>query len=184
MPPIGREPLRPRYKQAVFTAASTRSISRSGEASTAWPESSWPLLPSGKLNALSSAASATTAANKPATVRLFITIAANRDCDGDAFLASPTVVTALSSSRGGRNDKNRSVGGRREAPVAWAPVRNARLPPESAIGADLLDLVRRCQGGDPEAWRAFLSPLQDIGRRALRSFRLPPPTRTTSSPKC
>ena len=49
---------------------------------------------------------------------------------------------------------------------------NARLPPEDAIGADLLDLVRRCQGGDPEAWRAFLSPLQDIGRRALRSFRL------------
>jgi len=40
------------------------------------------------------------------------------------------------------------------------------------IGADLLDLVRRCRGGDPEAWRAFLSPLQEIGRRALRSFRL------------
>src|SRR5215813_15108661 len=49
---------------------------------------------------------------------------------------------------------------------------NARLPPEDAIGADLLDLVRRCQGGDPEAWRAFLSPVQEIGRRALRSFRL------------
>jgi RNA polymerase sigma factor (sigma-70 family) len=51
---------------------------------------------------------------------------------------------------------------------------NARLLPEEAIGADLLDLVRRCQGGDPDAWRAFLSPLQEIGRRALRSFRLPP----------
>jgi len=50
---------------------------------------------------------------------------------------------------------------------------NARLPSEEAIGADLLDLVRRCQGGDPDAWRAFLSPLQEIGRRALRSFRLP-----------
>jgi RNA polymerase sigma factor (sigma-70 family) len=49
---------------------------------------------------------------------------------------------------------------------------NARLPPEDPIGADLLDLVRRCRGGDPEAWRAFLSPLQEIGRRALRSFRL------------
>jgi RNA polymerase sigma factor (sigma-70 family) len=33
--------------------------------------------------------------------------------------------------------------------------------------------VRRCQAGDPDAWRAFLSPLQAIGRRALRSFRLP-----------
>jgi len=50
---------------------------------------------------------------------------------------------------------------------------DARLPPEEAIDADLLDLVRRCQGGDPDAWRAFLSPLQEIGRRALRSFRLP-----------
>jgi len=51
---------------------------------------------------------------------------------------------------------------------------DARLPrTEEAIGADLLDLVRRCQGGDPDAWRAFLSPLQEIGRRALRSFRLP-----------
>jgi RNA polymerase sigma factor (sigma-70 family) len=46
--------------------------------------------------------------------------------------------------------------------------------PEEAIGADLLDLVRRCQGGDPDAWRAFLAPFQEIGRRALRSFRLPP----------
>jgi hypothetical protein len=71
-----------------------------------------------------------------------------------------------------RNDKNCAVGGRREAPVAGTPVRNARLPPEDAIGADLLDLVRRCQGGEPEAWRAFLPPLQEIGRRALRSFRL------------
>jgi DNA-directed RNA polymerase specialized sigma24 family protein len=35
-------------------------------------------------------------------------------------------------------------------------------------------LVKRCGDGDPEAWRAFLSPLQEIGRRALRSFRLPP----------
>jgi RNA polymerase sigma factor (sigma-70 family) len=33
--------------------------------------------------------------------------------------------------------------------------------------------VRRCQAGDPDAWRAFLLPLQEIGRRALRSFRLP-----------
>src|SRR5262245_21620045 len=50
---------------------------------------------------------------------------------------------------------------------------NARLPPEEAIGADLLDLVRRCQGGEPDAWRALLAPFQEIGRRALRSFRLP-----------
>jgi RNA polymerase sigma factor (sigma-70 family) len=33
--------------------------------------------------------------------------------------------------------------------------------------------VRRCQAGDTDAWRAFLSPLQQIGRRELRSFRLP-----------
>jgi RNA polymerase sigma-70 factor, ECF subfamily len=59
------------------------------------------------------------------------------------------------------------VGSRCVAPV------DARLPPEEAISADLLELVRRCQGGDPDAWRAFLSPLQEIGRRALRSFRLP-----------
>ena len=32
--------------------------------------------------------------------------------------------------------------------------------------------MRRCQSGDPDAWRAFLSPLQEVGRRALRSFRL------------
>ena len=44
---------------------------------------------------------------------------------------------------------------------------------EEAINADLLDLVRRCRGGDPDAWRALLSPFQEIGRRALRSFRLP-----------
>jgi RNA polymerase sigma factor (sigma-70 family) len=35
-------------------------------------------------------------------------------------------------------------------------------------------LVKRCGDGDPEAWRAFLSPYQEIGRRALRSFRLSP----------
>ena len=32
--------------------------------------------------------------------------------------------------------------------------------------------MKRCQRGDPEAWRTFLPPFQDIGRRALRSFRL------------
>lgn len=41
------------------------------------------------------------------------------------------------------------------------------------ISTDLLDLVRRCQGGDPDAWRALLSPFQEVGRRTLRSFRLP-----------
>lgn len=41
------------------------------------------------------------------------------------------------------------------------------------ISADLLELVRRCQRGDPEAWRALLSPFQEVGRRTLRSFRLP-----------
>lgn len=33
--------------------------------------------------------------------------------------------------------------------------------------------MRRCQGGDPDAWRALLSPFQEVGRRVLRSFRLP-----------
>ena len=37
---------------------------------------------------------------------------------------------------------------------------------------DLLDLVRRCRGGDPDAWRALLLPFQEVGRRTLRSFRL------------
>jgi RNA polymerase sigma factor (sigma-70 family) len=40
------------------------------------------------------------------------------------------------------------------------------------IGADLLDLVKRCRDGDPEAWRGLLPLFQEIGRRALRSFRL------------
>src|SRR5262249_53755536 len=52
-----------------------------------------------------------------------------------------------------------------------APPQRRRSPP---ISPDLFDLVKRCGDGDPEAWRAFLSPLQQIGRRALRSFRLPP----------
>jgi RNA polymerase sigma factor (sigma-70 family) len=33
--------------------------------------------------------------------------------------------------------------------------------------------VKRCRDGDPDAWRAFLAPFQEIGQRALRSFRLP-----------
>jgi RNA polymerase sigma factor (sigma-70 family) len=37
---------------------------------------------------------------------------------------------------------------------------------------DLLDLVRRCRGGDPDAWQALLAPFQEVGRRTLRSFRL------------
>jgi len=44
---------------------------------------------------------------------------------------------------------------------------------EEPIGTDLLGLVKRCQRGDPDAWRALLSPFQELGRRALRSFRLP-----------
>jgi RNA polymerase sigma factor (sigma-70 family) len=48
-----------------------------------------------------------------------------------------------------------------------------RAVTEDAIGADLLDLVKRCRDKDPEAWRAFLVPFQEIGQRALRSFRLP-----------
>jgi len=40
------------------------------------------------------------------------------------------------------------------------------------INTDLLDLVRRCRGGDPDAWRALLAPFQEVGRRTLRSFRL------------
>ena len=39
--------------------------------------------------------------------------------------------------------------------------------------SDLLELVKRCRGGDPEAWRALRGPSQEIGRQALRSFRLP-----------
>ena len=35
-------------------------------------------------------------------------------------------------------------------------------------------MVKRCGDGDPEAWRAFLPPFQEIGRRALRAFRLSP----------
>jgi RNA polymerase sigma factor (sigma-70 family) len=41
-----------------------------------------------------------------------------------------------------------------------------------AIATDLLDLVKRCRDGDPEAWRALLPSFEEIGRRALRSFRL------------
>jgi hypothetical protein len=44
---------------------------------------------------------------------------------------------------------------------------------EGVISADLLDLVNRCRGGDPDAWSALLGPFQEIGRRVLRSFRLP-----------
>ena len=35
--------------------------------------------------------------------------------------------------------------------------------------------MKRCRDRDPEAWRAFLAPFQEIGRRAVRSFRLPVP---------
>lgn len=48
----------------------------------------------------------------------------------------------------------------------------ARPATGEAISADLLDLVRQCRAGDPDAWRAFLAPFQEVGRRALRSFRL------------
>lgn len=37
---------------------------------------------------------------------------------------------------------------------------------------DFLDLVKRCSDGDPDAWRAFLGPFEEVGRRALRSLRL------------
>src|SRR5262245_15902525 len=86
---------------------------------------------------------------------------------------APTVITSLPSTarRSAKRPEPQHRGGR-EAPVVGASM-NARLPPEEAIGADLLDLVRRCQGGDPDAWRALLAPFQEIGRRALRSFRLP-----------
>jgi len=43
---------------------------------------------------------------------------------------------------------------------------------EGAISADLLDLVNRCRGGNPDAWRALLGPFQEIGRRVLRSLGL------------
>jgi RNA polymerase sigma factor (sigma-70 family) len=35
-------------------------------------------------------------------------------------------------------------------------------------------VVKRCGDGDPEAWRAFLPLVQEVGRRALRTFRLSP----------
>jgi len=35
-------------------------------------------------------------------------------------------------------------------------------------------VVKRCGDGDPEAWRAFLPFFQEVGRRALRAFRLSP----------
>jgi len=44
---------------------------------------------------------------------------------------------------------------------------------EEPISPDFFDLVKRCGDGDPEAWRAFLAPFEEIGRRALQSFRLP-----------
>ena len=33
--------------------------------------------------------------------------------------------------------------------------------------------MRRCRAGDRDAWRALLPSFQEIGRRTLRSFRLP-----------
>ena len=39
-------------------------------------------------------------------------------------------------------------------------------------GVDLLGVVRRCCGGDSDAWREFLPRFQEIGYRAVRSFRL------------
>ena len=45
---------------------------------------------------------------------------------------------------------------------------------DEPISPDFFDLVKRCADGDPDAWRAFLSPFQEIGRRTLRSFRLSP----------
>src|SRR5438270_312181 len=40
------------------------------------------------------------------------------------------------------------------------------------MSSDLLDVVRRCRGGEADAWRTLLPTFQEIGRRALRSFRL------------
>ena len=40
------------------------------------------------------------------------------------------------------------------------------------MSADLLDVVRRCRGGESDAWRSLLPTFQEIGRRELRSFRL------------
>jgi RNA polymerase sigma factor (sigma-70 family) len=47
-------------------------------------------------------------------------------------------------------------------------------PTEEPISTDFLDVVKRCGDGDPEAWRAFLPVFQEVGRRALRAFRLSP----------
>jgi RNA polymerase sigma factor (sigma-70 family) len=44
---------------------------------------------------------------------------------------------------------------------------------EDTISEELLDLVKRCIDGDGDAWRTLLPPFQEIGRRALRGFRLP-----------
>ncbi len=35
--------------------------------------------------------------------------------------------------------------------------------------------MERCRAGDPDAWKAFLAPFQEIGRRAIRPFRLSEP---------
>jgi RNA polymerase sigma factor (sigma-70 family) len=59
---------------------------------------------------------------------------------------------------------------RRPSTVARLRVLDSRAG--DVINTDLLDLVRRCRGGDPDAWRALLAPLQEVGRRTLRSFRL------------
>jgi RNA polymerase sigma factor (sigma-70 family) len=58
------------------------------------------------------------------------------------------------------------------ARARWSTSRPSGTGAEESIGADLLDLVVRCRGGDAAAWSAFLAPFETLGRRALRSFRL------------
>lgn len=38
---------------------------------------------------------------------------------------------------------------------------------------DFLEVVRRILNGDESAWEQFLPPFYEVGRRTLRSFRLP-----------
>lgn len=57
----------------------------------------------------------------------------------------------------------------------WSARLSSRIQTPSlgySFDVDLLDLLKRIRGGDSDAWRALLPAFQEIGHRALRSFRL------------
>lgn len=87
----------------------------------------------------------------------------NTGPESHLFMASPLPMQTLSAgSSSARTPKL--------AAVAQLRVLDSRAG--DVISTDLLDLVRRCRGGDHDAWRALLLPFQEVGRRTLRSFRL------------